>query len=189
MLPSPLGRCPGRKRYPTSADVERGFEAACPPASRCAICSTAPTRHRAATSRHAQRSDAVARQIRPAAAVAVRKNHGTCELAHTLFAEFVLVFSGREFLRVVLGATEMTSFHGDFDIKSVEAGSGRWHARIRRASHGPFGINGVTVPCQAMGFAWPDGTITVEDANSPIDRVGPRASRDDTPGIQLATNA
>ena len=100
-----------------------------------------------------------------------------------------MFFRGASLLRVVLGATEMTSFHGDFGIVSVEAGSGLWHARIRRASHEPPGINGVAFPYQAIGFAWPDGTITVEDANSPIDRVGPRASRDNTSGIQLATKA
>ena len=117
--------------------------------------------------------------------LASTKNNGTCELDHILFAASVLVLSGRVFV----GATEMTSFHGDFGIESVEAGSGHWHARIRRASHEPLGINGVACLHRAIGFAWSDRTMTIEDANSRIDCFGPRAARDDTSGIQLATNA
>jgi hypothetical protein len=156
-----------------------------------AIGTPAPTRHRQANLMAQQAdmsSDAAPShggsglQLRPLPSA---KNNGTCELVHILFAASVLVLSGRVFV----GATEMTSFHGDFGIESVEAGSGHWHARIRRASHEPPGINGVACLYRAIGFAWPDRTMTIEDANSRIDRFGPRAARDGTSGIQLATNA
>jgi hypothetical protein len=109
------------------------------------------------------------------------KNNGTCEPAHIFFAASVLFYRG-SFLRESPGATEMTSFHGDFAFQGVDP----WHARIKGASFESLGINGIAFPRQAIRFACPDKTVRVGDAN--IDRAEPRQSRD-TSGIQLASIA
>jgi hypothetical protein len=82
----------------------------------------------------------------------------------------------------------MTSFHGDLAIVSVEAGVDPWYARIGCAKLKLLGINGAAFPHPAIAVAWPDRTVTVEDAKSQVDRLEPRASRD-TSGIQPATIA
>jgi len=90
----------------------------------------------------------------------------------------------------VWGATEMTTFHGEFNIESFEAGSGLWHARIRRANKQPLIINGVGFQHLEVGFAWPDRTAAIEDAKSQIDRFAPRwDARDDTSTRQLTSVA
>jgi hypothetical protein len=90
----------------------------------------------------------------------------------------------------VWGATEMTSFHGEFGIESFEVGRGLWHARIRRANHEPLIINGVAFRHLEVGFAWPDRTAAINDAKAHIDRFGPRwAARDDTSGTHITTIA
>ena len=90
----------------------------------------------------------------------------------------------------LLGATEMTSFHGEFGIESFEAGRGLWHARIRRANHGPLIIDGVAFPHLEVGFAWPDRTAAIDDAKAHIDRFGPRwAAHDHTSATHLTTIA
>jgi hypothetical protein len=88
------------------------------------------------------------------------------------------------------GATEMTTFHGEFNIESFEAGSGLWHARIRRTNKEPLIINGVAFPHLEVGFAWPDRAAAIEDAKTQIDRFGPRwDARDDTSARQLSAVA
>jgi hypothetical protein len=86
------------------------------------------------------------------------------------------------------GATEMTSFHGEFGNGSFEAGRVLWHARLRRANHEPASMNGVASP--QVGFVRPDRTAAPEDAKSHVDRFGPhRASRDDSSRIQIVSIA
>ena len=88
------------------------------------------------------------------------------------------------------GATEMTTFHGEFNIESFEAGSGLWHARIRRANKEPLIINGVAFPHIEVGFAWPDRTAAIEDAKTQIDRLAPRwDARENTSTRQLTSVA
>src|SRR4051812_24838275 len=192
MMPSALADVPvasGAGFWPPSTSGagsnRHGRRPACAPRPpHRAIGTTAPMRHRQADPMAQQTdmsSDAASSQggsnFQPPA-----KNSGTCEPAHILFAASVLVFIGARiscgcFLAYFLGATEMTSFHGDFGTARVEAGNGLWHARIKRTNLKPLRTIGVGCRHQAIGFAGLDRTITTEDANSPINRFGSRAAR------------
>jgi hypothetical protein len=111
---------------------------------------------------------------------------GTCEPLHILFARSVVPLNSWR----VFGATEMTCFHGDFDIASFEAGRGLWHARSRCANRQPLTINRAALSRMDVGFAWPDRTAAIADAKIHTDRFGPHlASHDASSGMQLATLA
>ena len=43
-----------------------------------------------------------------------------------------------------------------FQIEAFEAGTGLWHARIRREDDQPVVIDGVSFPELEVGFAWSD---------------------------------
>jgi hypothetical protein len=58
-----------------------------------------------------------------------------------------------------------------FRIESFEAGTGLWHARIRRADLNPVIIDGVLFPTLEVGFAWSDPDAAVADAKMQIDRL------------------
>jgi len=64
----------------------------------------------------------------------------------------------------------MTCLYEGYDIESFEAGRGLWHARIRRADHGSFLINGYAFAALEVGFAWPDPDAAIDDAKHHIDR-------------------
>jgi hypothetical protein len=68
----------------------------------------------------------------------------------------------------------MTCFYDEFAIECFEAGRGLWHARIRRANHGPLVIDGVSFPVLEVGFAWSSSQAAIVDAKSHIDRYGLR---------------
>jgi len=61
--------------------------------------------------------------------------------------------------------------HGGFEIESFEAGTGLWHARIKRADRQPVIIDGVSFAALEVGFAWPDPDTAIADAKVQIDRL------------------
>jgi hypothetical protein len=61
--------------------------------------------------------------------------------------------------------------HDGFEIESFEAGTGLWHARIRRADRRPVIIDGVSFAALEVGFAWPDHDAAVADAKIQIERL------------------
>ncbi len=68
----------------------------------------------------------------------------------------------------------MTHVYQGYDIESFEAGSGLWHARIRRADLMPLLIDGALFAKIEMGFAWPDQDAAIADAKKHIDRCRDR---------------
>ena len=58
-----------------------------------------------------------------------------------------------------------------FQIESFEAGTGLWHARIRRADQEPVVIDGVLFSTLEVGFAWSDPDAAIADAKTQIDRL------------------
>ena len=60
--------------------------------------------------------------------------------------------------------------YGGFEIKSFEAGTGLWHARILRADQEPVVIDGISFPMLEVGFAWSDPDAAIADAKALIDR-------------------
>ena len=70
----------------------------------------------------------------------------------------------------------MTCRYDDYDIEPFEAGRGLWHARIRRADHGPILINGCAFVSLEVGFAWSDRDAAIDDARHHIDRFRHRWS-------------
>jgi len=64
----------------------------------------------------------------------------------------------------------MICLYDEFAIECFEAGTGLWHARIRRADRRPLVINGVTFPSLEVGFAWSSRQAAIADAKSHIDR-------------------
>jgi hypothetical protein len=61
--------------------------------------------------------------------------------------------------------------HDGFEIESFEAGTGLWHARIKRADSRPVIIDGVSFAALEVGFAWPDPDAAVADAKIQIERL------------------
>jgi hypothetical protein len=59
--------------------------------------------------------------------------------------------------------------HDGFRIESFEAGTGLWHARIRRADFEPVIIDGVLFSTLEVGFAWSDPDAAIADAITQID--------------------
>ncbi|HXI05527.1 MAG: hypothetical protein ACRC1G_00155 [Bradyrhizobium sp.] len=72
----------------------------------------------------------------------------------------------------------MSSLYNGFDIESFEAGTGLWHARIRRADHRPVVIDGIAFAEIEIGFAWHDPEAAIADAKSHIERCGLRSEGD-----------
>jgi hypothetical protein len=68
----------------------------------------------------------------------------------------------------------MTFHYDGFSSESFEAGSGLWHARIRRADYKPLLIDGALFTKVEVGFAWPDQNAAVADAKKHIDRCKDR---------------
>ena len=64
--------------------------------------------------------------------------------------------------------------YGGFEIKSFEAGTGLWHARILRADQEPVVIDGISFPMLEVGFAWSDPDAAIADAKAMIDRFRQR---------------
>ena len=64
--------------------------------------------------------------------------------------------------------------YGGFEIKSFEAGTGLWHARILRADQEPVVIDGISFPTLEVGFAWSDPDAAIADAKALIDRFQKR---------------
>ena len=58
-----------------------------------------------------------------------------------------------------------------FRIESFEAGTGLWHARIRRTDLNPVIIDGVLFSVLEVGFAWSDPDTAIADAKMQIDRL------------------
>jgi hypothetical protein len=65
----------------------------------------------------------------------------------------------------------MDSDHDGFQIEPFEAGSGLWHARIRRRDRKPVIIDGVLFSALEVGFAWSDAQAAIADAKTQIDRL------------------
>jgi hypothetical protein len=61
-----------------------------------------------------------------------------------------------------------------FQIESFEAGTGLWHARIRRADQEPVVIDGVLFSTLEVGFAWSSPDAAVADAKTQIDHLNQR---------------
>jgi hypothetical protein len=61
--------------------------------------------------------------------------------------------------------------HDGFRIESFEAGTGLWHARIRRADLKPVVIDGVLFSTLEVGFAWSDSDAAIADAITQIDQL------------------
>lgn len=61
-----------------------------------------------------------------------------------------------------------------FQIEAFEAGSGLWHARIRRADFKPVIIDGVSFPELEVGFAWSNADAAVADAKTRVDYLNQR---------------
>jgi hypothetical protein len=61
--------------------------------------------------------------------------------------------------------------YNGFGIESFEAGTGLWHARIRRADLTPVIIDGVLFSTLEVGFAWSDPDAAIADAKTQIDRL------------------
>jgi hypothetical protein len=66
--------------------------------------------------------------------------------------------------------------HRGFKIESFEAGTGLWHARIRRADLKPVVIDGVLFSALEVGIAWPDPDAAISDAKTHIDRLQQRSA-------------
>jgi hypothetical protein len=78
------------------------------------------------------------------------------------------------------GATEMTTFHGVFELGSSEAGSVAWHARIGCANNKPLEA-GVACSQLQAGVAWPDSAAAIPALKTRGDRSAAcPAARDDT---------
>jgi hypothetical protein len=58
-----------------------------------------------------------------------------------------------------------------FRIEPFEAGTGLWHARIRRADLKPVVIDGVLFSALEVGFAWSDPDAAIADAKIQVDRL------------------
>ena len=58
-----------------------------------------------------------------------------------------------------------------FRIEPFEAGTGLWHARIRRADLNPVVIDGVVFSVLEVGFAWSDPDAAIADARTQIDQL------------------
>jgi hypothetical protein len=58
-----------------------------------------------------------------------------------------------------------------FRIEPFEAGTGLWHARIRRSDLKPVVIDGVLFSTLEVGFAWSDPDAAIADAKTQIDRL------------------
>jgi hypothetical protein len=58
-----------------------------------------------------------------------------------------------------------------FRIEPFEAGTGLWHARIRRADLKPVVIDGVLFSALEVGFAWSNPDAAIADARTQIDRL------------------
>jgi hypothetical protein len=69
---------------------------------------------------------------------------------------------------------QMTCDYNGFSIESFEAGTGLWHARIRRADQEPVVIDGLPFAALEVGFAWPDPADAIAHAKNHIDRFKPR---------------
>jgi hypothetical protein len=65
----------------------------------------------------------------------------------------------------------MTCEYDGCNIESFEAGTGLWHARIRRADLTPVIIDGVAFSSLEVGFAWSDPDAAVSDAKVQIDQL------------------
>jgi hypothetical protein len=61
--------------------------------------------------------------------------------------------------------------HDGFRIESFEAGTGLWHARIRRTDLKPVIIDGVLFSTLEVGFAWSDPDAAIADAITQIDQL------------------
>jgi hypothetical protein len=61
--------------------------------------------------------------------------------------------------------------HDGFSIESFEAGTGLWHARIRRADLRPVIIDGVLFSTLEVGFAWSDPDAAIADAITQIEQL------------------
>jgi hypothetical protein len=61
--------------------------------------------------------------------------------------------------------------HDGFRIESFEAGTGLWHARIRRADLKPVIIDGVLFSTLEVGFAWSDPDAAIADAIVQIEQL------------------
>jgi hypothetical protein len=96
------------------------------------------------------------------------KNRTACEGLHILPDLPMVVLLLRK------GDTTLTCLYDDLAIECFEAGSGLWHARIRRADRGPLVINGVSFPSLEVGFAWSSMQAAIADAKRHIDRFGLR---------------
>src|SRR3982074_1462367 len=80
--------------------------------------------------------------------------------------------SGKYSLRKEPGVTTMN--YDGFNIESFEAGTGLWHARIRRADQEPVVIDGLPFAALEVGFAWPDSAEAIAHAKTHIDRFKAR---------------
>ena len=58
-----------------------------------------------------------------------------------------------------------------FRIEPFEAGTGLWHARIRRSDLKPVVIDGVLFSTLEVGFAWSNPDAAIADAKTQIDRL------------------
>ena len=68
--------------------------------------------------------------------------------------------------------------YSGFEIKSFEAGTGLWHARIQRADQEPVVIDGISFPTLEVGFAWSDPEQAISDAKTLIDQFRQRFGTD-----------
>lgn len=75
--------------------------------------------------------------------------------------------------------------YSGFVIKSFEAGTGLWHARIHRADQAPVIIDGIAFPALEVGFAWSDPEAAIADAKSAIDRFSRRRGTT-TPLVEIS---
>jgi hypothetical protein len=70
-----------------------------------------------------------------------------------------------------------------FTIEPFEAGTGLWHARIRRTDRKPVIMDGVSFAVLEVGFAWSDPIAAIADAAVQIDRL--KLGRYATDAIEL----
>jgi len=71
----------------------------------------------------------------------------------------------------------MICHYDGFNIESFEAGTGLWHATIRRSDLSLIAIDGVLFPALQLGFAWPNSDAAVADATKRIDQFRHRNAR------------
>jgi hypothetical protein len=71
----------------------------------------------------------------------------------------------------------MICHYDGFDIESFEAGTGLWHATIRRSDLSLIAIDGVLFPALQLGFAWPNSDAAIADATMRIDQFRQRFAR------------